>query len=426
MKEEDNIELRSDDVQEILGNPPSWIIRWGTLISLAAILALLFLAWKLKFPDIVKADLYLTTTNPPLRIYAKTDGDIKLFVKESEKVEVGEQLAIMQNREKYKDILKLKTHIDSLSVMPGYLLNTYVPLDNIQIGELSNEYNSFLRNLKNYQFVNRQSLDRSDIQRVKFKVNNEEKSIEELNKLLKRAIENFKNKKEYYASLKEAYSNKKISLEFYKDASRDVDEASNRIREIRAAIDEKERNIKALEMDAKGIRQKSQIGFTKQFLELQQSVDNISKRIEQWESTHVIIAPIKGSILLSDYYEPRKFLRKGDVFMAIQPENIEEIFAIAILKSEGAAKVVVGQKVHIKLLSHKAKDFGFLEGIIKSKTFQYQKGNYKLEIELQNGMRTSRGIDIQFEQGMRGVAEIITEEKNVLQRIFSTLIAIFS
>ncbi|HHH49711.1 MAG TPA: hypothetical protein ENK52_01885 [Saprospiraceae bacterium] len=426
MKEEDNIELRSDDVQEILGTPPSWIIRWGTLIAMGAILGLLILGWKLKFPDIISADLYLTTTNPPVRIYAKTDGDIKLFVKESEKVEQGEKLAIMQNREKYKDIEVLSIHMDSLSVMPDYLFNTYVPLEDIEIGELAEEYSVFLRNLKDYQFVNRQSLDRNDIQRVRVKVNNEEKSIAELKRLLDRAIKSLKEKKKWYQDLQEKYAKDIISLQFYRNAYGDVENAKAQVEKIKLDIGEKERNINALKMDESGIKQKSQTGSTKQLLELQHSVDNINRRIKQWEKTNVITAPIKGTVLLSDYYEPRKFLRKGDVFMAIQADDIEEVFAIATLKSEGASKVVVGQKVHIKLLSYNARDHGFLEGVLRSKTFQHKKGNYKLEIELLNGLVTSRDFDVPFEQGMGGVAEIITEEKNVLERIFSTLISIFS
>lgn len=33
----DNLELRSEEVQEILSNPPIWIVRWGiTLIFMLA------------------------------------------------------------------------------------------------------------------------------------------------------------------------------------------------------------------------------------------------------------------------------------------------------------------------------------------------------------------------------------------------------
>ena len=79
----------------------------------------------------------------------------------------------------------------------------------------------------------------------------------------------------------------------------------------------------------------------------------------------------------------------------------------------------------LKLLSYPSHDHGFLKGLVKDKTLQHSEGHYLLEIELSNGMTTTRGEEISFVQRMAGVAEIITEEKNVLERIFSSLISIF-
>ena len=44
-KESEKIEIRSDEVQDILGMVPSWIVRWGTVVILVTVLAILTGSW---------------------------------------------------------------------------------------------------------------------------------------------------------------------------------------------------------------------------------------------------------------------------------------------------------------------------------------------------------------------------------------------
>ena len=66
-----NREILSGEVQEIMGNPPRWIIRWG--ISLIFTLFLIFLAgsYVFQYPDIITAPVVITTENPPVAVVAK-------------------------------------------------------------------------------------------------------------------------------------------------------------------------------------------------------------------------------------------------------------------------------------------------------------------------------------------------------------------
>ena len=65
LKEEKQIELRSEEVQEIMGQVPPWIQRWG--ITVMAFLMVLFLgiSWFFKFPQSLNAQVTLTTATPP-------------------------------------------------------------------------------------------------------------------------------------------------------------------------------------------------------------------------------------------------------------------------------------------------------------------------------------------------------------------------
>ena len=50
------VELRSEEVQEILGTPPNWLVRWGTLVVLVGFSFLLCVAWFVRYPDVVSSD----------------------------------------------------------------------------------------------------------------------------------------------------------------------------------------------------------------------------------------------------------------------------------------------------------------------------------------------------------------------------------
>lgn len=56
-----NLELRSEEVQEILTKVPHWMIRWGNILFLFLIIVLLTLSWFIKYPDIITSNTIVTT-----------------------------------------------------------------------------------------------------------------------------------------------------------------------------------------------------------------------------------------------------------------------------------------------------------------------------------------------------------------------------
>ena len=61
MEEHESIELRSEEIQEILGTPPRKIVRWGTTIAFLTFCFLIFVSYFVRYPDVIKAPIVLTT-----------------------------------------------------------------------------------------------------------------------------------------------------------------------------------------------------------------------------------------------------------------------------------------------------------------------------------------------------------------------------
>ncbi len=68
------VELRSEEVQEIMGQMPGWALRWGITGVLVAVVLLLLASWFIRYPDTIDARVVLTTQNPPAPIIARTEG----------------------------------------------------------------------------------------------------------------------------------------------------------------------------------------------------------------------------------------------------------------------------------------------------------------------------------------------------------------
>ena len=90
-----NIELRSEEVKDILSKIPPWLIRWGSMLFLALILLVVLGTWFIKYPDVVTAEAYLTTEHSPQKLYAKITVRIDtLMISDKQELHNNQVLAV--------------------------------------------------------------------------------------------------------------------------------------------------------------------------------------------------------------------------------------------------------------------------------------------------------------------------------------------
>jgi len=97
----------------------------------------------------------------------------------------------------------------------------------------------------------------------------------------------------------------------------------------------------------------------------------------------------------------------------------------AKLPIAGSGKVEIGQVVNIKLDGFPYQEYGMIKGTVKALGAVPREGNYDLLIDLPDGMTTTYKKDLRFQQNMEGLAEIITKDRTLLERIFEQLISAF-
>lgn len=142
------IELRSEEVQEILMRVPSWLLRWGITVVFMVLILILAGAWMVHYPDLVQASFKLTSANTPKAILTRTDGKlIRLFAKEGQRVKAGTVLAYLESTANHDEVLRLSRELTKAWTVAsrGNLegLNSLRLSGFNQLGELQSAYQTF-------------------------------------------------------------------------------------------------------------------------------------------------------------------------------------------------------------------------------------------------------------------------------------------
>ena len=116
MKGAKEIEIKTDEVNELLTTIPKWIVRWGITIILSVMVFALFLSFVIKYPDSLSAKATITTLNPPIILVSKTNGKIvKLMASNNQAVKRGEVILVIESAANYKSILLIDSVISNFN-----------------------------------------------------------------------------------------------------------------------------------------------------------------------------------------------------------------------------------------------------------------------------------------------------------------------
>lgn len=90
-----------------------------------------------------------------------------------------------------------------------------------------------------------------------------------------------------------------------------------------------------------------------------------------------------------------------------------------LLSKDDIGKVKVGQKVIIKLYNFPYQEFGILQG--KVKQISCNANGYRIDVVFPNGLKTSYNKDLSCNKELRGNAEIVSQEMNLIEKFTSKI-----
>lgn len=152
-KQYKDIELRSEEVQELMNKIPPGILRYGILMLLGIIVLLFAGSACFSYPDTVDAEFTLTTQIPPAYITAQSNGRIEqLYVSNRQSVHKGDILGVIENVARTEDMFYLRERLKEWKLAGsrmeqiGTLFFHRIP----ELGSVQTAYSSCLLAWNNY------------------------------------------------------------------------------------------------------------------------------------------------------------------------------------------------------------------------------------------------------------------------------------
>lgn len=417
----DDIQLRSEEVQEILTRVPHWMIRWGNLLILVLILLLLFLSWMLKYPDTIPAQAIITTEAPLQKEQANVSEKIEaILVKEGDTVPEGTPLAILRNTANYEDVFKLKAIVDTITVSNKSFSFPLDELPTLILGDIltdfatfENSYLDYLLNKRLNPFSNEAIANKNSLSELRLRKQN----LIDQKKFSKRELD---NKKRDFNRQKVLFEKGRISQQEYEQSESEYYGVERNYKAIDAQISQITESIG----NANKTSVNTEINKTKEEnnlrLKVLQSFNRLKKSIKDWELRYLLQSDIEGRVSFSNYRFVNQNVTAGDiVFIVIPIQESSSYVAKIKAPTQNSGKIKLGQKANIKLENFPDDEFGMLQGTVDYISMLPDKdGLYLIDVKLPKKLTTTYNREIPFQQEMRGSVEIITEDLRLIERFF--------
>lgn len=414
---ESTIELRSEEVQEILTRVPHWMIRWGSVVVLFILLSLFFVSWMVKYPDIITTQIVITTNIPPEKLIARTSGKLEaILVKERMDVPKNTPLAVVENSANFNDVFLLKSIVDTINIDKNEF--PFEKLRAAQLGEIesffavfqkesiSDELNSKLQPYKvegsaqSYEAI--QLKERLSLLESQKNINQNElvlqkSDLDRYETLFKKGI----------IAAQEMEKQRLIYLQSQKNYKSFL----STISQLKSSLNELNRNSKTTQIN----ENTANINLERNVI---QAFYGLKKAIKDWELNYVLRSSIDGKVSFLQLWAANQTVNAGDNVFAIIPKNESGYIGKLRAPAQNSGKIKMGQTVNIRLANYPDREFGMIKGLINAISLTPDKdGNLLIDVSLPKGLETSYKKQISFQQEMSGTADIVTEDLRLIERL---------
>lgn len=416
----DKLELRSEEVQEILSQVPNWMLRFGSVLILGIVVLVLVLSWLIKYPDLIQTETIVTTLEPPQKVYARITGKIdSIYVVDGEIVKSKSVLAVLENPANAEDIYYLKSILDTIDVREGGITFPMNEMPILLLGnaemayaEFENSYSEYKLNQSLNPFNNEAMANEASLNELRTRLQNMQSQYALNQSELELKRNDLKRNKDLLdkgvISLLD-YENKQLEVI---SAEKGFKNLGASISQVREAIANATKNIKGTEITR--TREESKL-----LRNTYQAFNQLKKAIKDWEYTFVLRSDIEGRVSFLNYWSSNQTVQQDDLVFTIIPEDNNDYVAKVKAAAQNSGKIKVGQNVNIKLQNYPDTEFGMLRGKVASISQVPDKdGFYLVDVSLPERLVTSYNKDIEFHQEMSGTAEIVTEDLRLIERFF--------
>jgi len=420
----DALDESTEQIRVVLSQVPNWFLCWGTTVILLCLLILLTLCWCIKYPDVVLAQIVITTKNPPITVVARANGKLNpILVADHETVPPGQMLAVIENTAHYKDIYALLGAIQHLGSGAASVLPVFSANASWRLGEVQESYHAFEKSYQDwrlYQSLNPQAKEIASLQK---QVGEYTRMLDKQQGQQRLSEEELQLASKTFERDKQAFERKLLAAATFEQKQKELIQATRQHEDIKSQVSITKVRIEELQ-NAIFTRHVEKQRIENEYRQaLISRLNALKTSISQWEETHVLKAPIGGKVTFFAFRSENQFVKSDEEVMTVVPDAEDNLVGKVSMTLENSGKVKDGNKVLIRLQNYPYREFGMLVGTVKNIALVPKNNTYALEVQLQNGLQTTFNKTLEFRQEMQGSAEIITEDLRLIERLFYQLLS---
>lgn len=410
-------DIHSEDLQEIISKPPSWLLKRGISFIVLTVFMLFGLSFLIRYPEIVTVSMKFNTSNAPKVLTGKVNGNlVKLLVKDGTFVDKYTDIAYVESVADHDQVLNI---LDKMKkVRSGALglsdLKDIVTPTELELGEVQSSYQNFYIAYLNYVSINKEGI----YQKRKRFIQNE---VNYINEQHQRIQEGFDLQKRELALAEEEYAKYKILADKNVISKLELQQKEALLLSKRQFIPQTE-NIIISNQNSRLSKDKEMSEINNEIVEEEkkfyQSLNTFISDAENWKKQYVISSSSKGVLIYGDFLQENQLVKLGDELFFVNA-NKDDYYGEILIPQMKSSKVKVGQEVLIKVQSYPYQEYGYLRGKI----------NYISDIPIKDSLffskveliRAEQDAIIRLKPGILADADIITENQSIFKRIWLNL-----
>ncbi|RAJ88011.1 multidrug resistance efflux pump [Chitinophaga dinghuensis] len=415
----DTVELRSEGVQDIMSQPPHWMVRWGNTVILLLLLLILIMSYLIKYPVFIPSTVVISSQNPPEKLEVRVNSKVEeILVQDQQQVSKQQILMVLQSTADFKDVLRLRDIMDTIS---GNNL-VHFPIHEtagFKLGDIQADYNAFAKALTDAQLNERLQPYSPDYIAAEQSLATSRSRIQTLLQQKKLELAKLELSQKEFDRYQQLFGEKVVSAAEMDQARMKLLQAQQNVENLNISISQLQESISGIMKMRSGATinaQKDNINFNAQAGQL---FEQLRKSLYAWEQNYLLLASIDGTVSFQQFIGKNQFVKQGDVLFSIMPKERDLLMGRLQVPSINSGKVKTGQKVLVKLDNYPYQEFGMVEGKVQNMASAPDKdGNYYVYIVLPKGLQTSFHKQLPFDRELRGNAEIITQDLRLIERVF--------
>ncbi|HYH82151.1 MAG TPA: HlyD family efflux transporter periplasmic adaptor subunit [Longimicrobium sp.] len=420
------LELRSDELEEIISHIPGRLVRWGISCVAGTLLVLLAVSWFVRYPERVAGRATFTTPEPPVRMVARTGGEIqRLLVADGQRVRGGDLLAVLNTPADADAVLRLRGWLDALAGRDPVLAAEAAPppVAGAALGELQPAHAELSRAVAELSAYRRAPYHADRLAALRGQLATQLRlsgSLQARQRLVEQEIALAERER---GRSREMAQRGLISPAELERAEQEYLRKRQELESGRNAMLEHEVQVASRRGELLQLEQGRDEELVRRSEGVRIALSSLRAAVASWEQSYLLRAPTGGRVSFFKPLAEHQYVAASEAVMAVVPDAGAAVGKVQV-GAEGAGRIRVGQRVILEFEGYPRNEYGIVEARVRSVPllgYDEERENarrYLVDLSLPRGLATSSHRRLLFRQEMQANAWIITENRRLFARLF--------